>query len=316
MELRQRKRIANLPRFNGGVGSAGSALKSQLVSQYNYGNIDAKAGVAPSQQDIANSLTSYIGGNMPAGTSIAGGGIKQGLFQNPPSDYTGGNTTGSSVTSTIGSAIGNVFDQSSKFDNKTANDIKNYGGTVAKLIPGKFGEVTGGLVDLAANTIGMYNYKHTGDEMRNEAGTDTTTINGISYNTQNALDTRSKYNDVKSTGVKNTISSTGKGVAMGAALGSVIPGLGTAVGGIVGGVLGLAGGLFGGRAAAIRQKRINRNAAMQTQMLNQDQMAQADTEGLQNKYYQNHYDTTGTVLYANRGKDLRQRKRLINKTKV
>lgn len=293
MELIQRKRIANLPRFNGGVGSAGSALKSQLISQYNYGNIDAKVGAAP-----------------------AGGGIKQGLFQNPPSDYTKDNSTTGSAMSTVGNVIGNAFDQSSKFDNKTSNDIKNYGGAVAKLIPGKYGEIASGLVDITANTIGMYNYKHTGDEMRNEAGTDTATINGINYNTQNALDTNSTYKDVKGTGIKNTIASTGKGVAMGAALGSVIPGLGNVVGGAIGGVLGLAGGLFGGRSAAIRQKRINRNAAMQTQMINQDQMAQADTEGLQNKYYQNHYDTTGTVLYANRGKDLRQRKRLINKTKV
>lgn len=235
-------------------------------------------------------------------------------IKTPSVDYDG--ESAGSIVGTVGNAIGNAFDQSSKFDNKAANDIKNYGGMVAKLIPGKYGEAAGSLVDIGANIIGMYNYKHTGNEMRNEAGTDTATINGINYNTQNALDTRSKYNDVKSTGVLNAISSTGKGVAMGTALGSVIPGLGNVVGGVVGGVLGLAGGLFGGRAAAIRQKRINRNAAMQTQMLNQDQMAQADTEGLQNKYYQNHYDTTGTVLYANRGKDLRQRKRLINKTKV
>lgn len=315
MELRQRKRIANLPRFNYGVGSAGSTLKSYLISQSDYGNIDTKVGVAPSQQGVANDLLSYVGSNAPVGAAIAGGGIKQSLFQNPPSDYT--KSSNKSVTmSTVGNTIANAFDQSSKFDNKTANDIKNYGGAISKLIPGKYGEVAGGLVDITADTIGMYNYKHTGDEMRNEAGTGTATINGINYNTQNALDTGSTYNDVKSTGVKNAISSTGKGVAMGTALGSVIPGLGNVVGGVVGGVLGLAGGLFGGRAAAIRQKRINRNAAMQTQMLNQDQMAQADTEGLQNKYYQNHYDTTGTVLYANRGKDLRQRKRLINKTKV
>ncbi|UVX36726.1 MAG: hypothetical protein [Bacteriophage sp.] len=44
-------------------------------------------------------------------------------------------------------------------------------------------------------------------------------------------------------------------------------------------------------------------------------MASADTVGLENNYYANNYNTTGGVLYANRGKDLKLRKR-INRAKV
>jgi hypothetical protein len=45
-------------------------------------------------------------------------------------------------------------------------------------------------------------------------------------------------------------------------------------------------------------------------------MAYADTEALRNKYYQDNYDTTGQLLYANNGKDIIGRKRLMNITKV
>jgi hypothetical protein len=37
-------------------------------------------------------------------------------------------------------------------------------------------------------------------------------------------------------------------------------------------------------------------------------MSYADTENLQNRYYQNNRDTTGDIVYgANRGKDLKKR---------
>ena len=177
------------------------------------------------------------------------------------------------------------------------------------MVPGKHGQLVQAAVTLLSDTIGMSKYKHTADEMRNNAGMSNSTINGINYTTQNSLDTKSMYSDVKDTAIKNTISNGLKGSVAGFAVGGPI-------GAVVGGVLGNVLGIFGGRKAMIRQKRINRNAQMQNLMLNQGQMAYADTEALQNKYYQDNYDTTGQLLYANNGKDIVGRKRLINITKV
>lgn len=52
MELKQRKKINNIPKFNGGI--------------------DSKVGFG--QQYQANDLTSMIGGNTPTGSAIAGAG--------------------------------------------------------------------------------------------------------------------------------------------------------------------------------------------------------------------------------------------------
>lgn len=205
--------------------------------------------------------------------------------------------------------IGQLFSQNDKFNDSASNNINNYGGAIAKMIPGKYGKLAQGLVDLTGNTVGMYNYHHSGEQMINEAGTSENNVNGVGYTTQNVLDTGSAYNDVKNTGVKNAVSTSFKTSAAGLAVGGV-------PGAIVGGILGLGAGIFGGRHAAIRQGRINRNAIAQTAQINQLQQSYADTKNLDNMYYQRHGDTTGSVLLANRGKDLRSRKRSVNITKV
>lgn len=61
MELKQRKRINNIPKFNSGIG-----------------DIDAKVGFG--QQSQANNLTDMIGGNAPIGSSIAGAGSSSASF--------------------------------------------------------------------------------------------------------------------------------------------------------------------------------------------------------------------------------------------
>lgn len=58
MELKQRKKINNIPKFNGGI--------------------DSKVGFG--QQYQANNLTSMIGGNAPTGSAIAGAGSSSASF--------------------------------------------------------------------------------------------------------------------------------------------------------------------------------------------------------------------------------------------
>lgn len=304
MDLRQRKRINNVPRYKSGS------------------DLNQKVGfTGQSQQDVANDLTSMIGSNAPAGSVVAGSGGNSPSFiigQKPPSEWNnkGGfsnNTTGQ-VIGQVGNAIGGAFDQSSKFTNSTSRSLGQFGDLASK-IPGPYGQAIGGVFKLASNYSGMANYSHGSSEMMNQAGTTESSINGIGYTRQNVADTKAAYNDVSKTGLNNTVSSTATGATTGAAIGSIIPGLGTVAGGIIGGIIGGIGSLFGARRARRRQNRIGKNAIIQTDVINSANMASADTVGLENNYYANNYDTTGGVLYANRGKDLKLRKR-INRAKV
>ena len=322
MDLKQRKRIINsIPRFN--TGNDIGQIRNNL-SQQSYGNIDQKVGI-----NNINDVSQMIGQNAPISQSSPSfnigqksasqwnnnGGLQMqksgfgSIGASIPSFNIGQKPDYVSMGTSIAGGIGDLFSQSGKFGDKTSSAIRNYGGAAASMVPGKHGQLAQTAVTLLADTIGMSKYKHTADEMRNNAGMSNSTINGINYTTQNALDTKSMYSDVKDTAIKNTISNGLKGSVAGLAVGGPI-------GAIVGGVLGNVLGIFGGRKAMIRQKRINRNAQMQNLMLNQGQMAYADTEALQNKYYQDNYDTTGQLLYANNGKDIVGRKRLMNITKV
>ena len=97
MELKQRKKINNIPKFNGGI--------------------DSKVGFG--QQYQANDLTSMIGGNAPAGSAIAGAGSSSASFnigQTPASKWNpkggvqearGGISSGT-VTGAVNGAIGMI----------------------------------------------------------------------------------------------------------------------------------------------------------------------------------------------------------------
>lgn len=305
MDLRQRKRINNVPRYKSGA------------------DLNQKVGfTGQSQQDVANDLTSMIGSNAPVGSVVAGSGSSSPSFnigQMAPSKWNnrGGLNTSpaaGSIMGQVGNVFGGAFDQSSKFTNGASKSLGQFGDLASK-IPGPYGQAIGGVFKLASNYSGMANYSHDSSEMMNQAGTTESSINGIGYTRQNVTDTKAAYNDVSKTGLNNTISSTGTGAATGAAIGSIIPGLGTVAGGIIGGVIGGIGSLFGSSKAKRRQNRIGRNAIIQTDVINSANMASADTVGLENNYYANNYDTTGGILYANRGKDLKLRKR-INRAKV
>lgn len=305
MDLRQRKRINNVPRYKSGA------------------DLNQKVGfTGQSQQDVANDLTRMIGRNAPAGSVVAGSGSSSPSFnigQMAPSKWNnkGGLSTPSvdeSIIGQVGNAVSGAFDQSSKFTNSASKSIGQFGDLASK-IPGPYGQAIGGVFKLASNYSGMANYSHGSSEMMNQAGTTESSVNGIGYTRQNVADTKAAYNDVSKTGLNNTVSSTATGATTGAAIGSIIPGLGTVAGGIIGGIIGGIGSLFGARRARRRQNRIGKNAIIQTDVINSANMASADTVGLENNYYANNYDTTGGILYANRGKDLKLRKR-INRAKV
>lgn len=97
MELKQRKKINNIPKF--------------------YNGIDSKVGFG--QQYQANDLTSMIGGNAPAGSAIAGAGSSSASFnigQTPASKWNSkggiqaarGGISSGTVTGAVNGAIGMI----------------------------------------------------------------------------------------------------------------------------------------------------------------------------------------------------------------
>lgn len=98
MELKQRKKINNMPKFNNGI--------------------DSKVGFG--QQYQANDLASMIGGNAPSGSAIAGAGSSSASFnigQTPASKWNpkgvvqtagGGGISSSTVTGAVNGTIGMI----------------------------------------------------------------------------------------------------------------------------------------------------------------------------------------------------------------
>ena len=84
MELKQRKKINNIPKFNGGI--------------------DSKVGFG--QQYQANDLTNMIGGNAPTGSAIAGAGSSNASFNIGQKPFSKWNTKGG--IQSAGGALSNV----------------------------------------------------------------------------------------------------------------------------------------------------------------------------------------------------------------
>lgn len=118
MELKQRKKINNMPKFNGGI--------------------DSKVGFG--QQYQANDLTSMIGGNAPTGSAIAGAGSSSASFnigQKPFSKWNpkggvqaaGGGVSAGAVTGAANGTIGMIQGYNSMQDAvKGTDELMAYSG--------------------------------------------------------------------------------------------------------------------------------------------------------------------------------------------
>lgn len=118
MELKQRKKINNMPKFNGGI--------------------DSKVGFG--QQYQANDLTSMIGGNAPTGSAIAGAGSSSSSFNigqktfskwNPKGGVqtAGGGVSAGAVTGAVNGTIGMIQGYNSMQDAvKGTDELMAYSG--------------------------------------------------------------------------------------------------------------------------------------------------------------------------------------------
>ena len=119
MELKQRKKINNMPKFNNGI--------------------DSKVGFG--QQYQANDLTSMIGGKAPIGSAIAGAGSSSASFnigQKPASSWNpkggiqasrGGGISTGAITGAVNGTIGMIHGYNSIQDAvKGSNELMAYSG--------------------------------------------------------------------------------------------------------------------------------------------------------------------------------------------
>ena len=162
MQLKDRKRINNIPRFNSGFDS-NTAFKSISEGVKNNSGTGsnlmvkdyfAKNNVNDSSFKFKND--SYENLNKEVSNiklpKLSNSGFKiQKQFINE-GEYNGAN------------ALGDAFSQSDKFTDSTSNDIRNYGGIISKAIPGKYGKLAGYLLDMTSDAIGMYKYHHNNDQ--------------------------------------------------------------------------------------------------------------------------------------------------------
>ena len=157
MQLKDRKRINNIPRFNSGFDSNtafksisegvknNSGTGSNLIVKDYFAKNNANDSSFKFKNDSYEKLNKEVS-NMKLPKLSTG-------FKIPKQLINGVIDNGSK-------ALGDLFSQSDKFTDSTSNDIRNYGGIISKVIPGKYGKLAGDLLDMTSNAIGIYNYHH------------------------------------------------------------------------------------------------------------------------------------------------------------
>ena len=145
-------------------------------------------------------------------------------------------------------------------------------------------------------------------ELLSDSGTGQGSVMGVGYETQNSIDTGAQMDQLRAENTSNTMSTVSSGAALGGTVGSVIPGVGTAIGTVGGAIIGGIAGIFGSsrRKRKLKQKMIQANLlAQRTNMFNR---TSAMSGAMEQNWALEHSNTQDDILYANRGKDLKQPK--------
>lgn len=265
MELRQRKRIQNLPKYNDG---------------FDYGQYSLDIEDSAHQEDMWTKLY-----QMPNYSFLQGSPdvvIENGLpvlnLGNKDFNQFHNSITNSSTTITKQ----NLVELQKKIPKQTSPiNIDNFAN--------KASAIANGATGITQSVIGNLNVKSQG-ELLADAGGYNGTIMGVGYRGQNDVDKDAELSGYDSKAAMNTLSSTTSGASAGAPFGPI----GAAIGGAVGLIAGV-GSWIGGKNKL--RKRINnaRNFATRTNIANK---AGAMTTGLQNQYYSNNAYTQDDILYG------------------
>lgn len=176
-----------------------------------------------------------------------------------------------------------------------ANNVKN-----KKLVWGKnlekYSNLAPQAISFGSDLTNAFNPTMSSEDIVNESGTSEGTINGISYQKYNGIDSAGITNRLKSENTQNTLNLALKGAKLGNSFGPI----GAAAGGIIGAI----GGLIGGAHRKRKLDRMLSEARNKINRTNSFNQSSAQSEALSRDYYNDNGNTQNQILYANKGKDM------------
>lgn len=140
------------------------------------------------------------------------------------------------------------------------------------------------------------------NQMNSEAGFSSQSINGVSTQLQNDIDTAGQVKQINAENQANTLAAAGAGAQVGQKVGSLLGPIGGIVGGVVGGIGGFVSGIFGGKNRKRKLMARIRTGNINNSLGNNQRLSYANTQGLQQQYDSEHANTEDDLLYANFGK--------------
>ena len=123
----------------------------------------------------------------------------------------------------------------------------------------------------------------------------------IQYQKTDYVNNKTEMDALKKQNTSNTLNTISKGSSVGASIGSIVPGVGTGIGAAVGAIGGAIGGIFGSRKRKRKLKRKIKNANENITNRNQFNLADVQSDMLEQDYYSDNENTQDDVLY-NKGK--------------
>ena len=234
----------------------------------------------------------------PIATSTLGG--VNAAASNLMSDITG------NFAKSTANTLSNATQTMTKAGLNTGAAAGNAGSSAGKAILGSASNVLSALGTAygLANTIGgfagMKNNVTSASDLLNRSSKFNQSVNGVQYQGYGGIDTNAetKYFNAKekSSQISNAVNAAG----LGASIGSFLGPLGTGIGALIGGIGGFFGSLFGRRKRRNELRKRIRNVSEMQSNYNDQQFAQASSQGLRNQFAENTHE--GSSIY-NCGKD-------------
>lgn len=210
------------------------------------------------------------------------------------------------ITNNSANYLNNAAQTMTKAGLNTGAAAGNAGSSAGKAILGSASNVLSALGTAygLANTIGgfagMKNNVTSASDLLNRSSKFNQSVNGVQYQGYGGIDTNAetKYFNAKekSSQISNAVNAAGLGASVGSFLGP----LGTGIGALIGGIGGFFGSLFRRRKRRNELRKRIRNVSEMQSNYNDQQFAQASSQGLRNQFAENTHE--GSSIY-NCGKD-------------
>lgn len=234
----------------------------------------------------------------PIATSTLGG--VNAAASNLMSDITG------NFAKSTANTLSNVTQTMTKAGLNTGTAAGNIGSSAGKSILGSASTALPalgtayGLYNTIGGFAGMKNNVTSASDLLNRSSKFNQSVNGVQYQGYGGIDTNAetKYFNAKekSSQISNAVNAAGLGASVGSFLGP----LGTGIGALIGGIGGFFGSLFGRRKRRNELRKRIRNVSKMQSNYNDQQFAQASSQGLRNQFAENTHE--GSSIY-NCGKD-------------